>query len=367
MGKISIVRFAPHAKDSFLQAVMKNIGKYFETNKLSRFGNYEMRLKSIVMLLLYFVPYIILLSGIVSGSTFLFLAMWLIMGFGMAGIGTSIMHDANHGAYSKNNRTNRLIGSILNLIGGYTINWKIQHNVLHHTYTNIEGIDEDIDSVVFLRLTPHGKLYWFHRYQHYYAWFFYMLMTLNWMTIKDYFAVIRYNRMGLLQKQNVTLPKALALITLYKLFYYTYILALPLIFSGAEWHIALIGFILMHLTAGLLLSCIFQPAHVMETSNYPMPVKTDTASMIEDEWAVHELSNTVNFATGNRALSWFVGGLNYQIEHHLFSSICHVHYRKIAPIVKATAEQFNLPYNTQRTFTGALLAHAKMLKKLGRA
>lgn len=345
---------------------MDKVNSYFAAKKLSPYANAGMWVKTSVMLLLYFAPYVLMVTGVAANSIWLFLGFWFLMGWGVSGIGTGVMHDANHGTYSPNKNVNHFIGYILELIGGYTVTWKIQHNVLHHTYTNITGLDEDIDSIKLLRFSPSQPRYWFHRYQYIYAWFFYMIMTLFWMTVKDYMQVYRYKKHNLLVKQKVSLKQAIFRITVYKLFYYSYILVLPLLFSGQPWYIVLAGFLLMHFTAGLFLSCVFQPSHVMETSGFAKPVTVDGTRRMEDSWAIHELANTTNFAPRSRILSWFIGGLNYQIEHHLFSGICHVHYRKIAPIVKSTAEDFGLKYNVQPTFFKALWEHGRMLKALGR-
>ena len=364
--ELNTVRFAPKTEDSFFATVTKKVNNYFETNHVSRYANTEMWIKTVVMLLLYFVPYFFMVIGSAAGKPWLFFALWFLMGWGMIGIGTSVMHDANHGTYSKNKKINNFIGYILEIIGGYTVTWKIQHNLLHHTYTNIAGLDEDIDSIKLLRFSPRQPHYWFHRYQYIYAWFFYMIMTLYWMTVKDYRQVIRYKEHDLLVKHRVSLKQAVLRITLYKLFYYGYIIVLPILFSGMAWYLVLAGFLLMHFTAGLFLSCIFQPSHVIETSAFASPITIDGKRRMEDSWAVHEVANTTNFSPNSRIFSWFIGGLNYQIEHHLFTGICHVHYPKIAPIVKSTARSFGLPYNVQPTFWKALMEHGKMLKMLGK-
>ncbi|MGK6349716.1 fatty acid desaturase family protein [Parapedobacter sp. DT-150] len=363
--KLDIVRFAPKGNDSFYDSVVSKVKDYFEGNDISPFANTAMWVKTFTMLLLYFVPYIAMVTGAAGDNSWLFLGCWFVMGLGMIGIGTSVMHDANHGTYSPNKKVNNTIGYILEIVGGYTVTWKIQHNLLHHTYTNIAGLDDDIDSIVLLRFSPRQPRYWFHRYQYLYAWFFYMMMTLYWMTAKDYLQVVRYKQHELLVKHKVSLRQALFRITLYKLFYYGYILVLPLLFSGMPWYTVLAGFVIMHFIAGLFLSCIFQPSHIMEESAFAAPLTTADTRHMADSWAVHELGNTTNFSPNSRILSWFIGGLNYQIEHHLFTKICHVHYPKIAPIVKSTAIAFGLPYHEQPTFLKALLQHAKMLKKLG--
>ncbi|MBI2270907.1 MAG: acyl-CoA desaturase [Bacteroidetes bacterium] len=324
-----------------------------------------MWVKTIVILLLYFVPYTLMTIGLAAGQPWLFFGLWFLMAWGMIGIGTSVMHDANHGTYSANKKVNSFIGYILELIGGYTVTWKIQHNQLHHTYTNIAGLDDDLDSIKLLRFSPRQPRYWFHRYQHIYVWFFYMIMTLFWMTAKDYRQVVRYKQHDLLTKHKVSLKQALFRITMYKLFYYAYIMVLPILFSGMPWYYVLYGFLLMHFTAGLFLSCIFQPSHIVEASTFELPVDTNGRRM-EESWAIHEVENTTDFAPNNRILTWFVGGLNFQIEHHLFTGICHVHYPKLAPIVKIAADDFGIPYHVEPTFWQALRGHVRMLKKLGR-
>ena len=364
--KLDYVRFASKGKDSFHDAVTARVNTYFEASDISPYANTGMWVKTGVMLLLYFAPYVLMVTGLGADSPWLFFGLWFLMGWGMSGIGTAVMHDANHGTYSPNKKVNNFISYILESIGGYTVNWRIQHNVLHHTYTNVSGLDEDIETMGLLRLSPRQPRRWFHRYQHLYAWFFYMIMTLYWMTVKDYFNAIRYKQNDLLAAQQVSLKEAIFRITLYKMFYYGYIIVLPILFSGMPWYYVVGGFLLMHFTAGLFLSSIFQPAHIMEDSEFAMPVDTNGKKQMENSWAIHEIVNTTDFAPRSRILTWFVGGLNFQIEHHLFTHICHVHYKKLAPIVQSTMSEFGLPYNVQSTFFGALAEHSKMLKKLGR-
>ena len=170
----------------------KRVRQYFKENNISKHANINMVLKTIFMVSLYFVPLAFLLSGTIT-NFWLIGSMYGIMGFGTAGIGLSIMHDANHGAYSKNENVNKYLGRVLNLIGGFATTWKIQHNVLHHTYTNIHNYDEDVSSAVnALRLTPNDPYKSYHKYQFIYAWFFYSLMTLMWITTKDFSQLYRY-------------------------------------------------------------------------------------------------------------------------------------------------------------------------------
>ncbi|HXS37287.1 MAG TPA: acyl-CoA desaturase [Flavipsychrobacter sp.] len=361
--KLEIVRFAPRNGEGFYDTVKKNIDNYFKENNIDSFGNSAMRWKTLAMLSLFFVPYIFIVTGLAAFSPIVFFTLWFMMGLGMVGIGCSVHHDSNHGSYSDNKTVNKVVGDIVNVVGGYDVTWRIQHNILHHTYTNIVGLDEDIDVGFLMRFSPHSKKYSLHRYQHIYAWFLYCLLTLQWVTYKDYRLLFLYEKKGLLRKEKITLRKALLELSFYKILYFTYALVLPIIFSGMPWYYVVIGFLILHFVAGLALSCIFQLAHVMEGCDFPNP--PDDRKM-ENNWAVHQLLTTTNFSPRSRFVFWFVGGLNHQIEHHLFPHICHIHYPKIAKIVKNAALAHGLPYQVQPTFAHALVQHGKMLRKLGK-
>ncbi|WP_295117695.1 acyl-CoA desaturase [uncultured Chitinophaga sp.] len=365
--KKEIVRFAPKGNNSFAESVKLNVEAYFATHGLSSYGNAAMWYKTVFMVLLYFIPYLVVTLGFVAGNPWLFLLMYVFMGLGVVGIGTAVMHDANHGALSKNKKVNGFMSHILEVIGGYTVTWKIQHNILHHTYTNLNGLDEDITPTFLLRFTPSAERKRYHRLQFIYAWGIYAIMTLFWMTIKDFRQLWRYNQHKLLVKEKTTLPTAMTHLTLFKMFYYGYIIVLPILFSGFAWWMIVVGFVVMHVIAGLSLASIFQLAHVMESSSFAEPVTDNQGKkQMEDNWAVHQLLNTSNYAPKNALLTWFIGGLNFQIEHHLFPNICHVHYSKISPIVHQTAKAYGLPYHVQPTVLKALWSHTMMLKQLGR-
>jgi linoleoyl-CoA desaturase len=286
------------------------------------------------------------------------------MGFGMAGIGLAIMHDANHGSYSKNAKVNKIMGYLINFVGGSATNWKIQHNVLHHSYTNIEGHDEDITSIPILRFSPSQKLRKIHRYQYIYAWFFYSLMTFFWFIYKDIPQLLRFKRDGRLDsKQKKRFGWLLVELIASKVLYALYIIVIPIVVLDIPWWATVLAFFTMEFICGLLLTTIFQLAHIMPNTKFPLP---DTQGNVKESWAIHQLMTTTNFAPRSRILSWYVGGLNYQIEHHLFPNICHIHYKKISPIIKKTAQEFGIPYHSEPNFFKAIASHIKMLKMLGR-
>ena len=345
------VKFIPDNDRDFGKTLRKRVNTYFKENKISKLGDYRMWIKVIVMPLLYIVPFVLILTNLFSDNLIVFYGLWILMSLGVAGCGLGIMHDANHGAISKNPKVNTFISWVINLAGGYALNWRIQHNVLHHSFTNIDGYDEDIDPSGVMRFSPHQPIKWFYRFQHIYAWFFYGLMTFSWATNKDFAQITRYNKLGLIKAQGASFKKELIKLISLKLIYYGIFIGLPFLLLDIAWYHILIGWFLKHFFTGLILACIFQPAHVVPETEFPLP---DSQNNVSGDWYVHQLLNTANFAPGNRILSWYVGGLNYQIEHHLFPTMCHVHHKAISKIVQQTAAEFNLPYFTQKTFRAAL-------------
>ncbi len=360
MMNLSSVKFNIQERPEFFKELRKRVNNYFKENNKTVYANFNMKFKTAFMLSLYFVPLILMLTGVFS-SFWGVIAMWILMGLGMSGIGLSIMHDANHGSYSRNNKVNKALGFLINFLGGYHTNWKIQHNVLHHSFTNIDGYDEDIKNG-FMRFSPNQKRQKFHKYQIVYGPLLYSLMTIYWLVSKDFQQLVRYSKNNLLKSQGLSLKTSLPKLIIYKVVYIIVLIVLPLIFVDIPWWQTLLGFVIMQLICGLLLALIFQTAHVIKETGF---YEVDTSGSLENNWAIHQMQTTANFANNSTFFSWFIGGLNYQIEHHLFPNICHIHYRKISKIVKTTAEEFGVPYYQHRTFFGALKSHFSLLYQLG--
>lgn len=356
-------KFSPNLDSEFDRTLKKRVRDYFKDNNISKHANAAMVFKTFAMLSIYLVPFILMLTGVITNG-WLIMLCWIIMGVGMAGIVMGVMHDANHGAYSKNETVNKLIGRVIVLVGGFAANWKIQHNILHHSYTNIQGFDEDISAPGgLLRFSPNCELKKVHRFQHWYAWFFYGLLTISWSINKDFVQIRRYKKLGLTETQNKQFGKLLAELIFDKIVYYAIIVVLPILFIDMAWWQTILMIVLMHFVAGLILSTVFQLAHVIPETEFPM---TDDMNVIANNWTVHQLETTGNFAPKNKVINWFVGGLNYQVEHHLFPNICHVHYGQISKIVQETTREFGIRYNSEPSFFRALGNHVRMLKSLGR-
>lgn len=354
------IKFVSNDRSQFTTALRKNVNNYFKEKNISQKGNWKVGLKVVVMLSLYLVPFILILALPMAG--WMILPLSVLMGIGMAGVGMSVMHDAAHGSSSSKKWLNKLLSNSIYMIGGSAFTWNVQHNVKHHTFTNIAGFDEDIHTKAIIRLSNQAPLKKIHRFQYIYAFFFYMLMTIAKL-FNDFKQLAEYNGNGLTTQQNAKPKKEFFKLIAFKLLYLFTCIGLPIIVSGFSWWLVLLGFLIMNLTGGGIMAIIFQMAHIAEEADQPA---LNLEGNIENEWAIHELLTTVNFSRNNRILGWFVGGLNFQIEHHLFPGICHIHYRKISPIVEQTARDFGLRYNLQPTFFSAIVSHTKMLKALGK-
>ena len=344
----------------FFRTLNKRINDYFKEQKIKKTGNWKLYSKAIVMFALLFVPLILVLT-LQMHWTLEVLCM-ILVGVGMAGVGMNVMHDANHESFSSKKWVNKLMGSSIYILAGNDYNWKVQHNVLHHTYTNIQGHDEDIDAGRVIRFSRHAKWYSFHQYQKYYAFFLYGLLTVNWAITTDFKQTYHYLKRKLSYGKMPNPATQWTKLIIGKIVYYALWVVLPLAI-GIVWWKVLIGFFIMHYTAGIILSVVFQLAHVMPNTEMPLP---DEVGNMKNTWAIHQLHTTSNFAPKNWLVRFYTGGLNNQVEHHLFSNISHIHYKKLAEIVKSTAKEFNQPYNEYKTFRKAVIEHYRQLDVLGR-
>ena len=354
------VKFVGKDKSAFAATLKKNVHDYFKEKGISTKGNWTLVVKSILLIAFYIAPFVLLLTLPLYGWVVFPFAV--LMGLAMAGIGMAVMHEAAHGSAFKKRWVNKLFGRTIYLMGSSAFNWKVQHNVNHHTFTNIDGFDEDMESPLVLRFSEQGRLRKMHRFQYIYFYFFYSLMTLT-KFIMDFVQLHNYNKKGVTVAQNAKPKREYAKKIVVKVVYLFTAIVLPSLITDFAWWQIVLGFIIVHLTAGLIMSLIFNMAHLVEGAEQPLP---DENLHIENEWVIHQLQTTANFARHNRVLNWFVGGLNFQIEHHLFPNICHIHYPDISLIVEKTANEFGIPYNSKPSFAKAVGSHIRILKGLGR-
>ena len=355
---VTRVKFSTDREQAFMHELKERVHSYFAERGISEKANTAMVVKTVLMLLLAFGPYAMILSGRFSPGVMLLLCV--LMGVGIAGVGFCIAHDALHGAYSSNKRVNALLGATFDLMGANGYLWKITHNVIHHTYTNIQGIDEDLEVSPLLRLSPTSEHKPIHRIQHYYALIAYSMSTVFWLFAKDYKYILQRD---LGPYKNIRHPRReIAILIAAKLFCYFYMIVLPLWLLHITFGQFLIGFLAMHLTAGVILGVVFQLAHVVEGTEHFVPPE---GTPMQDSWLVHEMKTTSDFGRSNPLLNWYVGGLNFQVEHHLFPRVCSVHYPQISPIVEEVATRHGIPFHSHDTLRAAIASHMRMLRQLG--
>ncbi len=349
------VRFVKRSGTDFFTLVKKRVHQHFIENNISMNANGKMLVKTALMIALFLLFYGLIISNHFQGWSLILL--YSLIGITEAMMGFNIAHDALHGAYSSKSNINKFLGYSFDFNGTSSYVWKLSHNGKHHTYTNIPGHDEDIDKAILLRLSPTDKLYPFHYYQNWYGPILYFLTGIVWIWYGDYNWLLRAI------KNNEISVKDTAIFLAFKIINATVYLLFPLFYLSAPWWQIVAGYLSMVFFGGFFLAVIFQLAHIVEKVQFPSP---NDSGHLPNEWGVHEMLTTSNFANENRFISYFVGGLNFQIEHHLFPYICHIHYPVIRDIVKKTAKEFNIPYNEYTTFTQALKSHLNTLKRFGR-
>lgn len=341
-------------KTSFSRTLKSNINDYFIQNNFKKTGNSKLTLKAIILLSSLIILYVTLVFVQPHWSISIFLCT--ILGVNLAAIGFNIMHDAGHNTFSDNKRVNSILSYSLNLLGGNIYLWKLKHNIAHHTYTNIDGEDHDIE-IKFMRIHHDQPIKKHHRFQHFYFIILYSISYLAWIFYQDY---EKFLRSKLSQNSaKITIPfKEKVIFLVSKLVHILLFILVPIIFLGLV--PTIVGLLITSMVCGICLATVFQLAHVVSITEF----KTIEDFRVDDEWMVHQLQSTSNFATGNKFLTWLLGGLNFQVEHHLFPKISHIHYPELNKIVKSTCLEFSIPYNEYPTFWSAFNSHFKVIKSM---
>lgn len=347
------IRFGNH-KNPFFSALKLKVNQYFEEQSVSKNGTINLYLKASFFISTYFISYYVLLFT--QPVAWLSILLCAYMGLAAAAIGFNIMHDGSHGSFSNKKWINVLAAYSINLLGGDALLWKNKHNIIHHTYTNIEGHDQDIAQLPVLRLNRLQKRYYLHRFQHLYCFLVYGLSSLLWVFLLDFIKYFQ-GKVGNFKINNMELKDHL-IFWGSKIAYFSFYLVIPAMVWG--WADAVMGFLIFHFVLGVTLSTVFQLAHVVEEAEFTDSHLSD--HKIEEEWAVHQLKTTTNFCTENNLMTWFVGGLNFQVVHHLFPKISHVHYKALNKIVIETCIEHQVSYHEFPSFLSALRSHMKHLK-----
>ncbi len=346
-------RSVKFTRDSgFHRELKRRVDGYFRSTDRSPHDSPRMYLKTAVILLWFGASYALLVFAAATWWQGLLASASLALAMG--GIGFAIQHDANHGAYSSHRGVNRVMGLALDLLGGSSYIWRWKHNVFHHTYTNLSGSDNDIDLRPFGRLSPTQPRRWIHRFQQFYLWALYGFLVPQWQFVEDFKQLAQAR----IADHRFTRPPARTWLELLggKVFFLAWAFALPMLFH--PWWAVLIFYATTAFILGVVLSVVFQLAHCVEEAEFPVAP--------ESSWAEHQVQTTVDFAPRSRLLSWYLGGLNFQIEHHLFPKICHVHYPRLSPIVQAVCAEYGVRYSAHDGLLGAVSSHWRFLRRMGR-
>lgn len=338
------------------QELKAAVDGYFARSGQGRGANAAMYRKAAILVVSWIFLQALLVSGVLPA-----IVAWplcLLMGVVMAVTGFNIGHDAIHGAFSNKAWINALGARVFDLAGASSFTWSTAHNFVHHTYTNVPGVDHDLDPGPFMVFVEQERPAWIYRFQHVYSFALYFMTHVVWVFKKDFQQLAAPD-----PRTNARAPigKIVDVIA-GKLVHFALFLALPLLVSGyAPWQVV-VGYFTAIAAAGLTLAVVFQLAHVVEGTAFP---RVNAQGRIDDSWAAHQLKTTTNFAADSVFWNFFTGGLNHQVEHHLFYKIAHIHYPALAPLVREVARRHELPYLEFPTFGAALLSHIRTMRRFG--
>jgi len=343
--------------NAFQLELRRRVEEYFRTTGRRQRDCWQMYLKTAILVASFAVSYVLLVFAAQSWWHGLLLA--ILLGWSAAGIGFNIQHDGGHQAYSNYPWVNKLMAMTLELMGGSSYLWRWKHVVFHHTYVNITGHDTDIDLGILGRLTPHQKRLAYHRWQHFYLWPLYGLLAIKWQLVDDFQKLIS----GRISNQRFPRPKSWELVIFVagKAIFFTVAFGIPLLFHSVG--AVLVSYVVAALALGTVLSVVFQAAHCVEEAEFPLP--QEETGRIEHAWAVHQAWTTVDFVRRSRVVAWLLGGLNFQIEHHLFPRISHVNYPAISRLVEETCRDFGVKYAEHRSFRAGMASHFRWLRRMG--
>jgi linoleoyl-CoA desaturase len=343
---------------SFHTELKDRINRYFEKTGKSHYGNFALFFKAILLISIFAFLYVHLVFF--TPATVWAIVECVLLGCVVSAIGFNVMHDGAHGSFSKHKSINSFAAFTLNVLGGSSFMWNVKHNIIHHAFTNVDGMDDDIDIEPWMRMSSTQKKYRMHRFQHVYFWVLYSMLYILWIFVLDYQKYFK-SRIGNMPLKKMGIADHLVFWS-FKLFNLFLFVALPIALLGfVNW---LVGFLIFTCVAGLVLSLVFQLAHTVEHTAFPMP--DEATNRMEDEWAIHQIKTTANFATKNKVVSWLVGGLNFQIEHHLFPKISHIHYPQISKIIKQACQEYGIEYIEYAKVRYAIASHVSFLKEMGR-
>jgi linoleoyl-CoA desaturase len=342
---------------AFQLELRRRVDEYFRTTGRRRRDCWQMYLKTAILMASLAVAYLLLVFA--AQTWWQSVPLAVLLGLAAAGIGFNIQHDGGHDAYSNHRWINKLMAMTLDFIGGSSYLWHWKHGVIHHTYVNVTGHDSDLNLGIFGRVTPHQRRLAFHRWQHLYLWPLYGFLAMRWQLVDDFRRLIT----GRIGRHRIRRPTGADLVVLVagKAIFFAWVFGIPLVFHPVN--AVLVHYGIAALVLGTTLATVVQLAHCVEEAAFP--AATAGTRRIERAWAVHQAETAVDFARPSRVIAWLLGGLNFQIEHHLFPRISHVNYPAISNLVEQTCRDFGVAYTEHRSFRHGVAAHFRWLRTMG--
>ena len=345
----------PSGPRSFPKVLRQRLDRFFADQDLSPKANRSMWLKISVGLSVLAGAWITIY--VMRPPAWAFVTLYVLSGLAQTFLLLNIAHDSNHNAISSSSVVNKTMNYAFDLCGINSYMWRILHHRGHHSCVNIHGEDDALTGRGLFRFTPHEPHRRLHRFQHLYALCLYALFSLDYVFVRDFEAFF-FPAHDYLKKTRHPV-REITILFAGKAFYFTYMLALPVVLLGKSPLLVAGSFLLVHLLIGLSVSLVFQTTHTIDTTYFPV-----TRSEFDNS-VYHIFATTADYATGNPVVGWLAGGLNHHIAHHLCPFVCHTHYPALTRIVRETAEEFGIPYRQHPTMTRAISHHLLLLKQLG--
>lgn len=344
--------------DFILKQIKEKADGYFLTHNYTKNGNGYLVLKFIAQLLL--------VAGSVywvfHASTPLFLCLaYISAGFTLLVLGINFGHDGAHGCLTGNKKFDGTLFQLIYAIqglGGYM--WQIRHNSAHHIFPNVYDRDSDLEMSPLILLNPKQTSKPIHKYQHIYAPFLYVFVTLIWIFVEDFVILIRKDSANAKIKKIPTIEwvKIVAI----KLIYLLNFIVLPVLTTKFGWMDVIVAFFVMHFVVSVFLTFTFFISHHIQEISY-VRANEDT-HVIENSWLSHQINTTIDFHPKSYIAHFIFGGFNTHIAHHIFPEICHIHYPTLTQIIKETLEENKVGHWYKSfTFLQGMRSHILHLKR----
>jgi linoleoyl-CoA desaturase len=354
------IRFRDRRGGEFYATVRRGVEDYFRRTAKSRYADGTLIAKGVVYLGVALGAYGLILTGWFGAWGMLLLAN--VYGIAALLLGINVGHDGAHAAISRHRWINQtvLYASFV-LIGADPYLWQMRHVRSHHIFPNVNGCDIDIDSNLFLRLSPNHPKRWYQRYQHLYAPFVFWLVDIHTVFVQDLHYLFKRELANMVDIRHP--PSAYFSFIACKVVFVGLIFVIPVLVLPIPWWEVLLGALLMSFVSSCAFVYLLIGTHFCEEATFP---ETDAHGVIEHDWATHAMLTSLDWSPYSRLAHVIAGGSNAHAAHHLFPNVSHVHYRAISRIIHTAAVECGVPHNVS-TLPRMIRSHFRFLKRMGMA